>query len=501
MKTSRREFLGRTAKLSAAALIANGLQSAQALATNDGLSLDESKFPSQDEIWRELVLTNNFGTRYTGTAAHRRYEQYLAEQLGNSGLRVEHLNYTLPRWDPKAWSITVSNNGTSKPIPVAAYWGYSGKTGPQGVTGELFYAGSIEEADLSGDIRGKVVIIDIPSEPWDLTKEYPTVWGVFNSSGEAALPASLDLNSRTPRTPAFRSIIDNLQKAGAIGLILAWTSVSDGNAAYNNQPAGGKFLDFPALWVARDAGSELRNIARAGAKATVVLDADIVPNAPTDTLIATLPGSFSDELIIVHTHTDGPNAAEENGPIALLALARYFSRLLQSERNRTIVFVLATGHMAEAYTPSAAWIKQRPDIISKAVGSVTIEHLGCREWADDPTVTQYRPTGALDWAFAFCPHKACGDIMLRALQGSGAGRVAVLDPNGHWHGIGVPIAQAGIPEIGYIARPNYLWTAPPNGYIDKIDPHRMHEETRVFAKVIRLLDKAPKDSLKVTVAR
>jgi hypothetical protein len=497
MKTSRREFLGNTAKLSAAALLSQRLTTeGQTLNGSEAIGFVGGKFPTQEEIWRELVLTNDFGTRYTGTAAHRKYEMYLAEEFTKIGLAPEHLSYTLPRWDPKDMSIkAVAKDGTHKEVPVAAYWGYSGKTGPEGVTGELYYAGSIESMNLSGDMNGKVVVIDIPSEPWDLAKEYPKVWGVFNSTGEAVLPATLDLNSRTPRTPAFRGLIDNLKKGGAIALVLAWTGVSDGNAAYNNQPAGGKFLNFPALWVGRNAGLELKNLAGSGAKATVVMEAEIVPDAPTDTLIVTLPGVSSDEAIIVHTHTDGPNAAEENGPIALLALARYFSRLPQSARNRTIIFVLTTGHMAEAYTPSTAWIKQRPDIIKKAVGSMTIEHLGCREWADDATLANYKPTGQLDWAFAFCPQKGCADLMLKALQGSGAGKVAVLEPNGRWHGIGGPIYQAGVPEIGYIARPNYLWTAPPNGYIDKIDPKRMHEETRVFAKLIHLMDKEPKASI------
>lgn len=497
MNKSRRQFLESSAKISTAAVLANSLiEPTGIFAASDSPSFDDRGLPTQDEVWRELVLTNDFGTRYTGTPAHQRYEKYVAEQCEKIGLQVDHLNYTLPRWDPKTWSITVMSEGKPQAIPVAAYWGYSGKTGPQGVSGELSYAGLVDNAQLSSDLTGKIVLLDVPSEPWDLAKEYPTVWGVFDSGGEAVFPSTLDLNSRAPRTPAFRNLIATLRKAGAAGLILAWTSVSDGNAAFNNQPAGGAFLDFPALWVARNAGSELRKAAEQHASVTLVLDAEIVPNTPTATLIATLPGSTSEEAILVHTHTDGPNAAEENGPIALLALARYFSKLPKSSRRRTLIFVFATGHMAEAYTPSSAWIKARPDIIGKSVASVTIEHLGCREWADDASRTDYRPTGKFDWAFAFCPQKRCGELMLKALQGSKAGRVVVLEPNGRWHGIGGPIAQAGVPEIGYIARPNYLWTAPPNGYIDKIDPRRMHEEIKVFANLILLMDKSPKESFK-----
>ena len=67
----------------------------------------------------------------------------MTEQCEKIGLEAEHLNYTLPRWDPKTWSIMVMKEGRPHAIPVAAYWGYSGKTGPQGVGGELLYGGLV----------------------------------------------------------------------------------------------------------------------------------------------------------------------------------------------------------------------------------------------------------------------------------------------------------------------------------------------------------------------
>src|SRR5207244_2496691 len=117
------------------------------------------------------------------------------------------------------------------------------------------------------------------------------------------------------------------QKAGAVAVILAWTDISDANAADQYTPFSRPPQNIPGLYVGRDTGARLRALAGAGAKATVVLEADVFPDSPTDTLIATLPGASADEIIVVNTHTDGPNATEENGALGILALMKYFAKI------------------------------------------------------------------------------------------------------------------------------------------------------------------------------
>ena len=113
-----------------------------------------------------------------------------------------------------------------------------------------------------------------------------------------------------------------------------------------------------------------------------------MPGPRSDTVIAMLPGSSAEETIIVNTHTDGPNATEENGGVGIVALAKYFSKIAKSERKRTLVFPLTTGHFASPWVPSIrGFITKYPDVIKKTVAAVTVEHLGCKEWMDD---AQYR---------------------------------------------------------------------------------------------------------------
>jgi hypothetical protein len=246
----------------------------------------------------------------------------------------------------------------------------------------------------------------------------------------------------------------------------------------------------------RDFGLVMR-LAGSGAKATLILDAELIPETATDTLIATLPGSSSDEVIIVNTHTDGPNATEENGALGILALAKYFARIPQSERKRTLVFVMTTGHFAGPYVPSIRGvITAHPDLIKKAVAALTVEHLGCREWADDASL-HYKATGENQLSVCITPQKATADIMLESLQGSLDRRAAVVNPSGGgFFGEGSALSRAGIPTIGYIPMPDYLLAGPPDGCIDKLNPELMHSQIEVFAKVIHKMDSMSAAQLK-----
>jgi hypothetical protein len=232
----------------------------------------------------------------------------------------------------------------------------------------------------------------------------------------------------------------------------------------------------------------LRGLAGTGARATVVLEAEVTPDSPSDTLIATLPGATADEVIIVNTHTDGPNATEENGAIGILALATYFAKLPRASRRRTMVFPLTTGHFASPWVPSIRGvIEKHPDLIRKAVGALTIEHLGCREWMDDAAF-RYHATGKNEWSVAITPLESTGRLMVDALGGS-PDRAAVVNPvDGGWLGEGSALSRAGVPTIGYIPQPHYLLAGPADGCIDKLSPDLLHAQIQVFAKVLHGMD-------------
>src|SRR5262249_26824267 len=193
--------------------------------------------------------------------------------------------------------------------------------------------------EVAGDVRDKIVFADFPLAPTPYG-EWWKPWGFYTR--DTQYPVGSISATWAIRVPA----VGDLKTAGVRGVVFGHTNVSDDHAALLCAPFGRAFQDVPALWVGRAAGARLRQLAQGGAEATLTLEADIVSDAPTETLIAMLPGVSSDEVIIVNSHTDGPNATEENGGIGILALARYFSRMPKSARPRTLVFVLTTGHFA-----------------------------------------------------------------------------------------------------------------------------------------------------------
>jgi hypothetical protein len=459
--------------------------------------------PKQDAVWDRLVWMAKLGPKYTGNPAHVKYVEFLATNLQSLGLEVSRDHYTLPRWDARRCEIEIlPSSGDPFRAPVTSYYPYSGKTPPEGVTGELAYVGTFESLDPavtdhsrggnngpgtashipSLSLQGKIVFVDCPVLPTNMQEWFRLRGG---EPEDVTLPAGF---RRTVWSTA--GMLTDFKKAGALGVILGWTDVSDENAANQYVPFSRPHQDIPALYVGRQTSAKLRDLAKSGARATLVLEADVTPDSPTDTLYTLLPGTSDDEIIIVQTHTDGPNALEENGGIGILALAEYFSKLPKADRKRTLLFVLTTGHFAGPYVPSIrGFVGKHPDLIEKTVASLTIEHLGCLEWADDASL-HYGPTGENELAFAQTALDSTAKLMQECVTGSGDQRTAVVTPNQgrRWSGEGGGLNQANVPAIGYITIPNFLCAGAANGCIEKISSERMHKEIELFAKVIHKMD-------------
>ena len=476
MSYSRRRFM--QCAVSMSALAAAGMRAAERTFQPNLLS-------SRKEVWDQQVWMAKLGPKYTGNKAHTTFVEFLATEFQKAGCDVAREHYTLPRWDAKRWSIDVEGGGSAGfNAPVTSYFPYSGHTSANGVVGELVYAGSSPTFTLTG-LQGKVALIDFATNRREWAKVYQQ-WGI-NPPTET-FPASM--------RPARGAVNDltQFQKAGAVAVILGWTDISDANAADQYTPFSRPPQGIPGLYVGRGTLARLRALGT-GARATVVLEADTFPDTPTDTLIATLPGS-TDEVVIVNTHTDGPNATEENGALGILALAKYFAKIPKSERKRTLVFPLTTGHFAGPWVPSIRGvIEKHPDLIKRAIAAVTVEHLGCLEWMDDASM-QYKATGKNEWSVAITPDKAMGHALTDALQGS-RDRAGVVNPaNGGWLGEGGSLSRAGIPTIGYIPQPNYLLAGPADGCIEKLSPELLHSQIQVFAKLLHAIETKTAGELK-----
>ena len=483
---SRRKFI-QSAGAAGLALVSPSHAAPLPFPLEDAPPLRPNVLPSADEFGRQVVQMSNLGARWTGSDAHHAHVEYLAKRLqAIGGLNVQRETGTFIRWLATKWAAKLTpSGGADIDIPATSYYPYSGATGPEGVTGELvkipaaIASGSAAggRQAVPGDLKGKVVLIEMSNgsidwanKPWGFVPEaekVPTfisaVWGGQGSDN-----------------------LGDLKTAGAVGVILGWTNISDAQALGQYKPYGRPFQGLPAIWVGKESTAKLRAAAGTGAKATVILQADIVENVPVDTLTAVLPGTSSDSVLVVESHSDGFNFLEESGSVAIPAMAKYFSTLPKTSRKRDIVFVIANhfARAADLFGP-AAWIQRHQDIMKKAAAWVTVEHLGCREWFDN-AAGQYAPSGKDEMSYAITDFKGTAGVMLDSAK-SGGDRLAVVK-GPRYPGEGGAFNRTGLPGIAFFPAPNYLLSYAPNGHIDKFSKTLMHAQVENLTRAIHKLD-------------
>jgi hypothetical protein len=489
MHITRRRLLKSMAVASCPTLLTSALQ-ALAAQTVEGYRPD--LLPSRKVVWDSQLWMARLGPKYTGNKAHVTFVEFLDTELKKIGLAVEHDSYTFTRWDAKRYALKVIGaQGRPQQVPVASYYPYSGETPPDGVTGELVYGGTTISPKVPDDLVGKILYMDVPVQRMGFRERYRLL-GVYEKGTEFPTSRTAPFASTADSTPS----LEGFKKAGALGVVFGWTDISDENAADQYYPFGRPLQDLPALWVGRNGGAKLRSLAQTRTKATLVLEAGLFPGTRTDTLIATLPGtSSSDDVLTINSHTDGTNATEENGGLGLLALAKYFAQLPKSSRKRTLVFFFTTGHFARAYVGTNGFLENHPEIVHKAVGALSVEHLGCREWKDDAFM-KYRPTGKDELSLVLTNFNRMSDIMLEGVQGTSDRRIAVVKADDYFIGEGRFPARAGIPTIGYIPLPDYLLAAPQDGCIGKLSPSLMYGQIQALAKVVHAMEALPARALK-----
>ena len=443
--------------------------------------LDPHKFPKTTQIWSWERKLAHYSPPFTGSRNHRKWLDFVESQIEDgAGIPVQRRTFTFPYWELQSYGITGPNG---EPIPVAGYQPYSGQTSADGVEAQIWYAGTAPALDYSG-AAGKIVVYEAPFNPFPLRTAWTSL-GFYLPSDESDWPAS----DFSPQWEFLNApSLNPARTAGALGVVRIWTQISDEAAQNQAQPFSSAPNTVPALWVGKSAGDRLKQIAATGGTVNFKLYATITPDTPTDNLWAILPGQ-TDETIIVNTHSDGCNALEENGPVGIIALARYFSKLPLSQRKRTLVFLMTTGHFGHGLVPGVqTWRTENADIMSRTVAAVTLEHMGGLEWKDDPAGV-YGPTGKTAWGPSLTRLQSMADVYLQNAAAIGATRMTGQNPNAAYFGEGSGFAAAGIPTISFIGGPWYLFTAPPvGGEIDKLDRDRLQETIATLASCVQQLD-------------
>jgi hypothetical protein len=444
---SRRDLLGGGAALAAAGVV-GGSPLASAAGRQRVVPL-----PSPARVRADYQRMVDFGPRLPGYVEHDRFCDWLEDQFVSAGLELIPCDeYEYDRWRPRSFALEVLDGGSPGSVRVATSIVRSKGTSPDGVVGPLVQDGPSVSA------AGSVVLVDKPMTgplwvgPW----------------------------------PDLQQFADR----GAKAVVFA-VSKSFDELQGNWSPHTGPYQPIPALVIDRDAGAALRAQAAARPNVRLTLDAPLKKTL-VRSITAVLPGE-SDEVVIVDTHTDGQNFVEENGSVALVQLARHFASLPRRRRLRhTLVLAAWPGHMAGTLPEAHGWITAHRDIVRRAVGAVTIEHLGSTEWAD--TGTGYHGTGKNEPYVLSTTLGRATKLVKRGVAEHNLQRHMVVAAPGI--SVGSEFHRVGVPHVGGIAGPTYLLVVSKNGEMDKLDARLAARQTAFYADVIRGLDRAGADELR-----
>jgi len=510
--------------------------------------------PGLPEVWQWQEQLVGFGTRYTGSSGHAAYVDWLAGQLSAvPGLRMRTDRLTFSRWLAPDFALTVSvpaSVGRSGPVPLTYYYPYSGHTPPDGVTGRLVDLGLYPTASgyteaFWAPARGGIALVRTAPPVFSLDLAQTATGGYVPGQISAQAAADYAAYAAALTHPAWQGIFEpvpllDAKDAGVRGVVVAWTGVPDDEVVnqYNpfttSYPAASGLPSpgdpgCPAVWVGDSAGTELAALAAGGqASATLVLTADITAGAATETVWGWLEGSGNTgQNIIINTHTDGPNATEENGGLGLIALARHLAAL--PSRHHDMYFALVTGHFQlpqfsrTILNPAhpeigngavSIWMLDHPDIYQAAALGVTVEHLGTTMWTGDPETGQYVPTGGFEWGTTYTMQR---DVisLVNAEKDAYLAAVATVNASGWpdypvatvrpgtipaYFGEGSSLYAAGLGTVSLCPLPTYLLQAgdaqqPQLLDLDKLDQRLMYGQILALAQTIGTLDALPASAL------
>lgn len=492
---------GRTAALLTLAI--GGFAAAPAIADADlcPTRVDPAAFTSEAGLKGLNEIEASYGPRPTASASQTQFVDWLEGQMqAIPGVSTSSLNYDVDRWD--AQPATLQVGGTN--VPLAGPVPYTATTGSGGVTAPLVYLPA-STAITAANSAGKIVVRDLPTVSVPNLVFYPPLFGF--SMYDPAL--SVGILGSTQNESIAQSAVD-LQAAttaGAKGVLsisqLPYDQFKGSYAPYEGLPIG-----LPGAYLASDEGKQVKDALTANPNVQATLTQETASTQkPTRTLLATLPGG-SAKKIVVESHTDGMSAIWDNGPVAMIAMARYFASLPVACRPETIQFAFVTGHLKQRLINDterdggAGQLAKALDAEydqGRVKGVVVLEHFGAKQYEAVPRPghpgVQLQQNGKRD--LLLVPVSESLDLRnlvkneveshdLRptaVLKGLDAPDLARVPHQCSFGGEGTPYNLRLLPTVAAIAAPRTLFS--PNFGVEGIDFDLMRRQTLAFTEIVR----------------
>jgi hypothetical protein len=462
---------------------------------------DAGSFATNAQLLDYAEQLEQFGPRPTGSAAHTEYIDWLEDEISAvPGITTSELSYDIDRWDAGTTSLTVG--GTS--LPVAGAVPFTVATPVGGASASFVYlpAGTSITAANSA---GKLVVRDMPWVNAPYVLFYPPLlgWSVYDP--DLTIPL---LGADSTELVAQAGVdAEAARAAGAAGVLmvsqLPYSQIAGTYAPYEGLPIG-----VPAGFLGVDEGEALKAaIASGSATGTFTSEVSWTP-ARTRTLLATLRGG-SDRKIVVTSHTDGMNPVWDNGPLSMLAQARYLASLPIECRPKTIQFAFTTAHLYQHLTGPdvreggagqlAAQLDREYDE-DRVAAVIVLEHLGARrydavarggslpgkELVADRSLNELLLLPVTDSNAMRSLVRArieARDVRRTAMvKGLSAADLLTVPHHCSFGGEGTPYVQHLLPTISPIAAPKTLFT--PQFGVEALDIDLMRRATLAFTDVV-----------------
>jgi hypothetical protein len=302
------------------------------------------------------TLSDEIGSRLTGSAGARRAEEWAEGEMKRLGLsNVRREPYKMgASWERGPASASLLSDGLQRPLAVASYTWTPGTSGA--VEGEVVDVGAGKPEDvrrIASQLKGRVALV---------------------------VPEGSDLDTVIYNFYRAPGLVRELKDAGALAVLIA---ADKPHSILYTAPvefsSTGKLAALPTLSLAREDVLLLRRLLSKNKTPRLRLDVtNRVGGAFESTnVVGEITGSDSpNEFVVVGAHLDsndlGPGALDNAaGSAAVLETARAVKALGLRPR-RTIRFVLFTGE-EEGMVGSIAYVERHREEMDRTVAALVMD--------------------------------------------------------------------------------------------------------------------------------
>ena len=481
--------------------------------------------PSAAKLKRQNEFLGRLGARPTGGRAQGRYIGWIRRHLDRiRGVRQRQLRFPIRRWRARKTTLVMHAGGRTVRLPVAGPVPYSKPTGSPGARAPLAFVPDDQRISAANS-AGKIVVRPAPagSVPTAAFLAPVISWTSYDPDHQIDPTSTFygDFINYNARVADMR----DAATAGAKGILFVKDEPRR-QLRGHYEPYEGTAWKVPGAFLGVDEGAKIERALSQGKRPTARLAVQgRFKHVVTPSVLATIPGR-SPKRLVIDSHTDGTNAVEDNGPIAMVAMARYLASLPMRCRPRTVEFSFSTAHFYQRVADpdvrdgGAEQLAERLDHAydrGTVSAVLVLEHLGAIDYEAQP-----RPGGKPGDVLRQAGMRAIQfigvtpspqlvstvDSVVRAydmkrsilLQGADAPG-ATTPAHCSFGGEGTPFNQHLLPTVGVIAAPQTLYD--PAFGVRGIDFGVMRSETRGFTELVNRLGRMRQSAIagEVTLER